>query len=232
MSTQPAPASDAFPFARGFGFVFEDPDWIKKILIGGVFAFLSSLLIGAFFVGGYALRVIQRTARAEPLPLPDWDDLGGIFVDGVKVVGLSLVYSLVLALVISCPVGVMAGLGVMLGESDSGAAGAAITITMLVFYAFVTLLSLLLAVYLPAALLRMALTGRFGAGFELTTNLSLIGRNLVSYLLAIALYVLTSILAQFGLLLLCIGVFPASFWSYCVGAWALGEVARRDPAYR
>ncbi len=232
MQTPPVPASGSIDFGRGFSFVFQDPDWIKKVAIGGAFALLGSLLVGTFFVAGYALRVVQRTARDEPQPLPEWDDLGGIFADGLKVVGLNLAYGLVLALVLGCPVGLLLAIATRLGPEGNGPAGAALAIVMIGLYGLFFLLGLALAVYLPAALVRMALLGRFGAGFELAQNLAFIRRNAVNYLLAIVLALAASLVSQFGLLLFCIGIFPAAFWSYCVGAWAMAEVARRDPAFQ
>src|SRR5262245_34063546 len=99
MATTP-PASgggEYLDFIRAFTFVTEDPDWIKKILLGGLFTLLGGLcLIGTPFVAGYGLRVIARTARGEARPLPEWDDWGGLFMDGLKAVGLYLVCLLAL----------------------------------------------------------------------------------------------------------------------------------------
>jgi hypothetical protein len=47
--------------------------------------------------------------------------------------------------------------------------------------------------------------------------------------MALAIYLVTSMVAQVGVLLCCVGIFPAAFWSMCAAGWALGEVARRDP---
>jgi hypothetical protein len=99
-------------------------------------------------------------------------------------------------------------------------------------YGLLFILSLALGVYLPAALVRMALLGRFGAGFELAQNVAFIRRNLVNYLLALVIALAASLVSQLGFLLLCVGIFPAAFWSYCVAAWAMAEVARRDPAFQ
>jgi hypothetical protein len=232
MQTRPVPASGSLDFGRGFSFVFQDPDWIKKVLIGGAFSLLGTLLVGIFFVAGYALRVVQRTARDEPQPLPEWDDLGGIFADGLKVVGLNLAYSLVLTLVMGCPAGLLVAVATRVGPDPGEGPVALMMILAVAMYGLFFLLSLALAVYLPAALVRMALLGRFGAGFEVAQNLAFIRRNLVNYLLALVLALAASLLSQFGFLLLCIGVFPAAFWSYCVAAWAMAEVARRDPAFQ
>jgi hypothetical protein len=236
MSTQPTPsAGGTLDFGQAFRFVFEDPEWIKKILLGGLFTLLTSLLVGLFFVGGYFLRLIERTARGEARPLPDWDDLGGIFGDGLKLVGVYLVYSLAAALIplsIGCVLGLAGGgFAAMLGSSERSGIGEGLAVIgVIVFYLLIAIVTLVLLIYLPAAFVRLALSGRFGAAFEIKENLAFVGRNLGNYALAILLYLIAAFLSQFGILLFCVGLFPAVFWSYCVLGWALGETARRDPA--
>src|SRR5262245_15944948 len=100
----PGGARETFDFGRGLRVVVDDPDWVKKILIGGVFTLLSGILIGAPFVGGYLLRVIARTARGEARPLPDWDDLGGIFGDGLKALAIYLGHLAVVGIPIAAAV--------------------------------------------------------------------------------------------------------------------------------
>ena len=99
---------------------------------------------------------------------------------------------------------------------------------MLGLYAVVMLLALLLAVYLPAVLTRVAILGRFGAVLEVRENVGLIRRNMGDYLLALVIFLVASFISQFGVILLCVGIFPATFWSYCVLAYPLGQIARRD----
>ena len=41
-------------------------------------------------------------------------------------------------------------------------------------------------------------------------------------------FFVASFIAQFGLIVLCIGFFPAAFWSTTVFGYALGELARED----
>jgi hypothetical protein len=113
-------------------------------------------------------------------------------------------------------------------EDASEALGALTGIGFMAFYAVFMIAMMVLMIYLPAALTRHALTGRFAAGFELRENLDFIRRNLLNYALALVLYMLGSFVAQFGVLACCIGVFPVSFWALCVFGWGLGETARRD----
>jgi uncharacterized protein DUF4013 len=232
MSSQPVGGGGTLDFGRAFQFVFEDPDWVKKILVGGLFHFLGMVLIGIPFLVGYLLRVVQRSARGEARPLPDWDDLGGFFSEGLRGVGLYLVLMVGAMLIpgaLGCVLALMGGALSSASRDGSAAGGALIGIGFVLFYALLVLVMLVISLYLPAAMARMAIHDRFGAGLEFGENLAFIRRNLINYLLVIAIHLVTSFAAQFGLLLLCIGIFPAAFWSSCCSAWALGETVRRDP---
>jgi hypothetical protein len=218
-----------FEFGRAFTFTFEDPDWIKKIAIGGVFTLLASLIIGVFFILGYMVRIVRNVANGAPRPLPEWDDLGGIFNDGLAPLGAYLAYGLGVAVLLSPFFCMMAFAGPMLGNNDGGAAaGAVIAIGAVVFYGCVFLMSFALWVWLPAAFLRVALAGRFGAAFEFGEILAFIKRHLVNYLLTLAAMLVAGFLAQFGIILCCIGVFATGFLANCILAFNLGELARLD----
>lgn len=227
-----APAS--LDFAQAFRFAFDDPEWIKKMLLGGLFTFLGMLIVGVFFVSGYVLRLVRRTAKGEARPLPEWDDLGGLFGEGVPVVGVYLAHVLPVTLL---PLFLLVASALVLGGSASlaerseqlaGALGALLSLVILGLYAVFMLAMLALMFYLPSALVRLALLGRFGAAFEWRENLAFIRRNLGQYLLAIGFYLIASFVAQFGVILCFVGVFPASFWSVCLLAFCLGQVARGD----
>ena len=53
---------------KAFSFVFEDEEWVSKILIGGLIALIP--LVGQLVVLGYALKVAQNVAQGSPRPLP------------------------------------------------------------------------------------------------------------------------------------------------------------------
>jgi hypothetical protein len=125
--------------------------------------------------------------------------------------------------------GGMAGMFPSSRGASSEAAGGLLALAIMGLYAVTFLLMLLLALYFPAAFTRFVVLDRFGAGFEVAENIAFIRRNLGRYALALVLYLLASLVAQVGAIACCVGIFPASFWAFCVAAWALGEVARRDP---
>ena len=236
MSTFPAARSEnnTLDFARAFRFVFDDPDWLKKMLIGGVMMLLGVVIIGSLWVLGYWVRLIRRVAHGEERPLPEWEDLGGLLRDGLGAAAVYGVYivGLLLPLFVAIVAMVLVGGGMAQltkgSEEASEALGALASVGFLGFYAAFAIGMTALMVYLPAALARHALTGHFATGFELRENLDFIRRNALNYVLALLLYMLANFVAQFGVLACCIGVFPVSFWALCVFGWALGETARRD----
>lgn len=228
------PTRDTIDLGRAFRFVVEDPDWIKKILIGGVFTLLSGVLVGAVFVVGYGVRLTRRVAAGDPRPLPEWEDLGGMFGEGLRGLAIYLVYVLPVAIVpMAFAVALaMAGAGLSgaPGARDaSDALGALAAVGLMVVYAVTAILMLALALYVPAAMARFVMLDRLSAGFEVRENLAFIRRNLGNYAMALLLYLLASFASQLGILLCCVGIFPASFWAVCILFWALGEVVRRDP---
>jgi hypothetical protein len=211
-------------FGRAFQFFFEDPEWQKKLLTGSLFALLSLLLVGLPFLAGYSMEVLRRTARGEARPLPEWDDYGKYFMDGLQMIGLYLCYffgAMLIPGAIGCVAAVVGG--------AAGDAGGALAGLGLVFaYGLMLLVTLTLAVYFPAAFVRMTVLGRFGAGFEVRENVDLIKRGPGNYFIALALYIVTQLIAG-ALFYCCIPYFPALFWSFCVVGWAMGDVVRRDP---
>lgn len=236
MSSVPTNTSqpETLDFARAFRFVFDDPDWVKKMLIGGVMMLLGIFLIGTLWAIGYWARLIRRVAAGEERPLPEWEDLGGLLREGwgaASVYGVYIAGALLPFLVAMVGVAVVGGGMTQLAkgsEEASEAFGALTGIGFLAFYALFMVAMMVLMIYLPAALTRHALTGRFATGFELRENVDFIRRNFLNYALALVLYMLASFVAQFGVLACCIGVFPVSFWALCVFGWGLGETARRD----
>ena len=220
--TNQAQPGSSVDFGRSLSFFFQDPDWIRKILLGSLFSLLSIFLVGAFFVAGYMVRLIRRSARGETYPLPEWDDLGGIFVDGAMVIGAYLVY--VLPVMFLYIIGAL-GLGIGLGGDEPSIA---VSVVMAVLVLFFGLLMLCVVFYFPAALIRLALKGNFGAAFEFGPTWEFIQRNIGNYLLAFLIVFVANLISQFGILLFCIGIIPASFWGTSVSAHALGEVALRD----
>ncbi len=231
-SSRPPPPPPAVPpqpgssldFGRTLGFFFQDPNWVQKILIGSLFTILSFFFIGGIFIAGYIVRLIRRAARGEPYPLPEWDDLGGMFAEGLSAIGAYLIHLVpVVAIFFMSFVPL-----ILLGERDGEPPPAAL---LLFFPLMIVAIVILFAVmfYFTAAFTRLAVEERFGAALEVQLNIAFLKRNAINFLLAVVAFMVANFIAQFGILLFCVGILPATFWSQCVAAYALGDVAFRDP---
>ena len=235
MATAPPPPSDTLDFGRCFTFITEDPDWLTKVLAGGLFTLLSVVLVGIPFLLGYWGRTLRNVAAGQPRPLPEWDDLGGIFSDGLRLLGVYLVYTLGLTMgiaALSCvfvaPLVVLGNAG-NLDDGPGALVGALGGLGTLLFGAVMVIVGLAALVYLPAAMARAALRESFAEGFAWREVTAFIQANLGNYALALVAYILASFLSQFGVILCCVGIFPAAFWSYEILAYGLGETVRLNP---
>lgn len=226
------PSRTSVDLARCFTFVTDDPAWVSKILIGGVFTFATTFLVGAFFVGGYWSRLLRRVAAGEARPLPEWDDLGGLFEDGLPIVGLLVLYGLAVFVVTAAPAAVttaiLAGARAALRHASGlrtvvEAVGA---VAFLALSAAILLVGFVVNLLLPAALARAAFLNRFREGFAWPEILAFLRANAANYALAILAYFVASFASQLGLLFCCVGIFPAVFWAYLILAYGLGDALR------
>lgn len=216
------PAAPQFDFGKPFTYVFDDPRWLQKVLIGGLFYLAGFLLIGWFFLLGYMARVIRNVIAGAAVPLPEWDDLGGFFADGLRLVGVGLVYILppmVLFLSIMIPAGILGGI------DNQGAQAIGSTLAGCLSCLFVPL-AFAMIFFLPGSLLFAVVEQRFGAAFEFGRIWVFIRANIGNYLLAVVVYLIARFLGGFGIALLCIGVIFTGFWSLLITAHAFAQVYR------
>lgn len=139
-------------------------DWVKTVLIGGALSLLSFLVIPAVLVSGYVLAVIRTNAEGGDSP-PAFEGWGELFVDGLKVWVVGIVYAIVPAALGAMVFGGAAAsiatgsdVGLALGLLGAGIGGLVLLAIALVFYYF-----------LPASLANLAVTGRIGAAFDVDT---------------------------------------------------------------
>ena len=76
---------------------------LGSLLIGGIVIALSFLVIGLPFFLGYITRCMKEIVKGNGV-MPEWDDIGLMFVDGIRMTGVFLVYLLIYVLIILVPV--------------------------------------------------------------------------------------------------------------------------------
>ena len=219
------PVSPGFDFAKPFTFTFEDPRWVQKVLLGGLFMLASIFIVGAFFLYGYLARLARNVIAGATHPLPEWDDLGEFFSEGLRLFCVALVYTLPLiavAMVVIVP-------SIIAQTADSDVmrnigGGMVACVWCLIFP-----LGLAMALWLPAALLFAAVERRFGAAFEFAQIFAFIKGNVGNYLLAFVVWLVVRMIVPFGFILLCVGVFFTGFWSLVVATYAFATSWRLAP---
>ncbi len=192
--------------ARAFSFPLQDPRWVAKILIAAVMLVIP--IFGWLVLSGYGLRITRQVAAGTDVPLPEWEDFAGLFVDGLKLFAVTFVWSLPAALLS----------GIASGGGDPSFAGGCLS----------SLISLVAAFFLPAAIARVATTGSVGAGLEVGTVISLVQRNVADYLLVLGVVVVAGILALMGLVALCIGILFTIPYAYLVTSHIYGQAYYRS----
>ena len=207
-------------FAKAFSFVFDDPDWVQKIVIGGLVSLIP--VIGWLLGLGYMVAIGRNVIRGNPQPLPDWTDFGQFLVDGLYAFIIGLVYCLPI-FVVMCLVlfPAMAIGGAFEGDGDMGAIGG---LGVCCFTGFAVLYGIVMGwLFLPAALARYADSGdmmsalRFGEVWEISRA------NPVIFLMALIVSWIASFVAGFGVILCFIGVLFTGFYSQCVTGHAYGQ---------
>ena len=162
-------------------------DWVGRIIIGGLLGLFSALILPAFAVFGYFVRVLELTVAGDDEP-PEFDDWGDLLAKGVVGVLITLAYSVVPVLLYGVFVTVVVGLGSGIG----GDLGALIGFTgALLALAFIPVLFLIYYA-VPAALTAYAARGEVGAAFDV----GLLKPTLLSleYFLAVLMPIVVAIL--------------------------------------
>lgn len=136
-------------------------DWVGRILIGGVLGFLSILVLPAFAIFGYLVRVLERTVVGDDVP-PEFDDWGDLLVKGIVATVIGLAYAIVPLIAYTILVTVVFGTGAGIG----GDVGALIGVVgLLLALAFIPVLFLIYYA-VPAALTAYAARGEMSAAFD------------------------------------------------------------------
>src|SRR6056297_984490 len=155
----------------------ESDDAVVTLLLGGVLLLASPLLIPAFAVLGYVVRVLRRTADGDDEP-PVFDAWGELLVDGLKAFVVTFVYSLLPLGVVAVAAVLSIGTLVVVPGGESVGAGTVVVGLIVLVGGLLALLASLVGLYVtPAAVAAVADSGRVGDGFALGTLWSVVSKR-------------------------------------------------------
>jgi hypothetical protein len=187
---------------KAFTYVFDDPDWIKKVLLAGLVMLIP--VIGQIVIFGWVLEILRRVYNNHPQPLPEWDNFGEYLMNGLKVFVVEFVYALPIALLVACPmtlIGIVAGVS---GDEETAAALSAII--PLCVMCLVTPIALLIALMRPAIYGKLALTGELSSAFKIGEIFGMVRANPSIFLLALLGAILAGVISGLGTIACVIGV--------------------------
>lgn len=203
---------------RSFSYMFEDKDWLKKIAIGGV---LNIVPVLNFVPYGYSLRVLKNVSERKDETLPEWDDWGGDFVRGLVACCLAPLIYWIPALLL----GALAGIVSAIAGSSSDAESIA-SICNIVVGCISTLYGLIVALILPAGIIKYAQQGQFGVFFRFGELVRLISVNVGAYIVALLMVVVAFLAASIvGTIACVVGLCFTTFWATLVAAHLFAQVA-------
>ena len=94
---------------RAFSIIFEDRDWVGKLVITAIVT-LFSVLLTPVIVGlagwaallGYFIEIVRNVRAGSPTPLPRWDDFSRFMSIGAPALIAFIIYNLPTALLGGC----------------------------------------------------------------------------------------------------------------------------------
>jgi hypothetical protein len=210
---------------KAFSFVFDDENWIGKVLIGGVLSLIP--LVGQILLYGYGLEVMQNVMRGQATPLPEWHDWGGKLGKGIMYFVISLVYALPIIILGVCFGLAMGAIGATGSEDAANIIG---SIGGTCFGGLALLYGIVIALALPSALGRYLETDDLSAAFRFGEVFALVRDNIGAWIIALLVSWVAGLIAGFGLILCVVGVLFTAFWANLVMMYLWGDAYRQASA--
>jgi hypothetical protein len=185
-------------YGTAFTFITKEDNWIGKAVMAAVFVLLMPFLgLGSLLLVGWSIAVARHVINGEKETLPDWSELGQIFVDGLKMAVVFFIWAI--------PAYILSGIGALV-SSDV----VSVCLGLIGFvYAFVLIL------LAPPVLGQLAAGASFGQVLNPANSYRLLMAKLAETVIVAALYIIGISLAfTVGLLLCGIGIFATLPYAY------------------
>ncbi len=151
---------------------YPSQDW-KKVVILGVLYILNIIIIGVLFWPGYLLRVLKATLAGSD-ELPEFDDWGGMVVDSLKLIIVTIIYFIIPAAIAF--IGIWASVGSMVAMSNAGIVSPAAFMGLLTGTVLIAaIIGIIIALIYYMAVVNMAYNdSEIGAAFRFSEIMNLI----------------------------------------------------------
>jgi hypothetical protein len=213
---------------KSFTFVFEDEDWIVKVLIGAAillvgvlfsWVLLIPIILAFLLLGGYGVEITRRVIRGDARTLPDWNDWGALISDGLKLFVIVLVYALPFIIISAClgvPVGILSG-----GTSRAAQAWSSLFGTVLGILNF--LWAIAVSILVPAAVGFFVDHGDLAAAFRFGEVFAFVREHFANYLITFLISWVAQVIGSLGAIVCGVGWFVTVPYSYMVTGHLYGQ---------
>lgn len=206
-------------FGAAFSFVTADEDWVKKLAIASAIALVGLITFGLAMIplAGYGLAITRRVTEGTEPVLPEWTNFGELIMDGLKMVAISIIWSLPIILLSAC----LGGAAALLAGDDGGTVPTLIsTLISCISLPY----SILMALLLPASYGHLAYTDEFGAALNPANAFKILRENIGAYVIVALVWIfLVPIITSIGALVCLIGLFPAVAYTTAVMGHLMGQ---------
>ncbi len=164
---------------------FQDPQWLSKLGIG---ALINAVPILNFAGTGYLIEQEINVKRGPDVPMPTWDKLGDMFMQGLKLVVVFFIFALPI-IALSCILGfATAGIATVASvaegsESASSAAGAGITFVSLALSCLSIVYAVFFVYLYPAIIIQFARTKDIAACLRIGEIFAIARKNSADYIM-------------------------------------------------
>lgn len=201
---------------RSFSFVFEDEEWIKKILLAAVASIIP--VVGQFMVLGWSLDIARRVINNDPAPLTNpFDDFGGYLMLGLKAMVIGLVYSL--------PIIIFVVPGSLIG-ANADSENVAIVLSICTG-CFALIYGILMALAIPAAYGILAATDNLGQALNPGKIIEVFRGAPAAYLIAILGIIIAGFVAGLGSIACGVGVLATGAYSNAMMGHLYGQAYKQ-----
>lgn len=192
-------------------FPFRDAKWKEKMLVGSLIAFAGFMIpfIPQLLLTGYGVQMARRMVLENTEPyLPEWNDWGGLLMDGLRVGLARFIYLLPVFVPFICGYLGMFGFvftGAVLEENGRVGREALEFLIPLGFLVFFGFFSITMILAIPFSLVTMAVSTHvavkreFTAAFRFSEWWPIFRGNLSGYILGFLLLLGLGIVAGFAL---------------------------------
>lgn len=218
-----AESSETGRLKESLTFVFDDPQWVQKLLVGAGLIFLWFIPFLPYIVlMGYMARIMKEMVINDRSPfLPEWSDFNQLFKDGVKLLAVYLLYSLPIMLLVG--IGYSAFLFPVLTAEIASVGGRLETMMIILGYlvgfglmGIGFLFGVAGGVFIPVVLCRVAVEGEIRAAFEFRESWNVLRANWSGFLLAYLVVIGASMIAYYGTQILILTIILCCLYPFVI----------------